>query len=157
MKRRVLSKTTPFHALFIKKMRAQNSVVLNGTVVFLLPLDAQKTGEEESFVPLFSPTSFPLKSIKKTPTKDPHLPKTFHLLEGRQHSGRLVLFLLYFSPIKTWEGRAQKREKGGRPKEKTKRKERKEEEKRKEKERKKKQRRERREKEKHRRPPTLPP
>jgi hypothetical protein len=94
------------------KKRAQNGAVLNDTVAFLLPLDAQKTGEEESFVPLFSPTSLPLKSIKKTPTKDPHLPKTFHLLEGRQHSGRPVLFLPYFSPIKTWEGRAQKREKG---------------------------------------------
>jgi hypothetical protein len=42
---------------FIKKKRAQNGAVLNGSVAFLLPLDEQKTGEEEGFVPLFSPTS----------------------------------------------------------------------------------------------------
>ena len=51
MKLRVLAKTASFHTLL--KKRAQNGAVLNGTVAFLLPLDAQKTGEEESFVPLF--------------------------------------------------------------------------------------------------------
>jgi hypothetical protein len=85
MKRRVLSKMMSFHTLFIKKKKgkgkAQNNAVLNGTVqngtvAFLLPLDAQKTGEEEGFVPLFSPTfllSLSLRKLKKTPTQIPHL------------------------------------------------------------------------------------
>jgi hypothetical protein len=38
------------------KEKAQNGAVLNGTVAFLLPLDVQKIGEEEGFIPLFSPT-----------------------------------------------------------------------------------------------------
>ena len=33
--------------------------------------------------------------------KDPHLPKAFHVLEGRQHNGRPTLTLPYFLPIKT--------------------------------------------------------
>jgi len=63
MKQRVLAKTAPFHTLL--KKRAQNGAVLNGTVAFLLPLDAQKTGEEESFVPLFSPSFLPPFSSKR--------------------------------------------------------------------------------------------
>jgi hypothetical protein len=74
---------TPFHlnetARFVQngvvpytvKKKAQNDVVLNGTIAFLLPLDAQKIGEKESFVPLFSPMfilSLSLLNIKKTPT-----------------------------------------------------------------------------------------
>jgi hypothetical protein len=71
MKRRVLAKMASFHTLLKKKKMAQNGVVLNGTIVFLLPLDAQKTGEEESFVPLFSPTFRPLKSSKRRRPKTP--------------------------------------------------------------------------------------
>jgi hypothetical protein len=76
MKLRVLSETTLFHALL--KKNYQNGVVLNRTVAFLLPLDAQKTGEEEGFFPLFSPTfllSLSLLKLKKTPTQIPHLPE----------------------------------------------------------------------------------
>jgi hypothetical protein len=53
------------------KEKAQNGAVLNGTVAFLLPLDVQKIGEEEGFIPLFSPTfllSLSLLNIKKMPT-----------------------------------------------------------------------------------------
>jgi hypothetical protein len=71
MKRRVLAKMASFHTFLKKKKMAQNGVVLNGTIVFLLPLDAQKTGEEESFVPLFSPTFRPLKSSKRRRPKTP--------------------------------------------------------------------------------------
>ena len=42
MKRRVLTKTTSFHPLFIKKKEAQHGVILNGTVLLLLPLDVQR-------------------------------------------------------------------------------------------------------------------
>jgi hypothetical protein len=63
MKGRVLSKTTPFHTLFIKK-KARNSAVLNGTVGILLPLDARNRGRRRFFLPSFSPTFLPLKHQK---------------------------------------------------------------------------------------------
>jgi len=65
MKRRILSKTASFHPLFIKNKKLE-TVLFCGTVGLLLPL--------------FS-TAF---SFKKTPTKDPHLPKAFHVLEKRE-------------------------------------------------------------------------
>ncbi|KAJ6932078.1 hypothetical protein NC651_007705 [Populus alba x Populus x berolinensis] len=43
----------------------------------------QKTGEEESFVPLFSPT-FPPPSLFHKDTDQPHLPEAFHVLEKRE-------------------------------------------------------------------------
>jgi hypothetical protein len=59
MKRHVLVKTAPFHAFHCtlkkkqKKKRKANDAVLNGTISLLLPLDAQRTGEEEAFSPCF--------------------------------------------------------------------------------------------------------
>jgi hypothetical protein len=53
MKRRILSKTAPFHTLFIKK-KTQNGAVLNDTVRLLLPLDVQKTGEGSFCSPVFT-------------------------------------------------------------------------------------------------------
>jgi hypothetical protein len=54
MKRRVLVKTAPFHAFHCKKKREEaNGAVLNGTISLLLPLDTQRTGEEEAFFLLF--------------------------------------------------------------------------------------------------------
>ena len=85
IKRHVLSKMTPFHTLFIKKKKkekARNGVVLNDTIAFLLPLDAQKTGEEEGFVLLFSPMfllSLSLLKLKKTPTQVLHLPEYWQM------------------------------------------------------------------------------
>jgi hypothetical protein len=64
MKRRVLSKTASFHALFTQKKRDQNGVVLNGTITFLLPLDAQNRGKRRFFLPLFSSTSLLQKHQK---------------------------------------------------------------------------------------------
>jgi hypothetical protein len=65
-----LSKTAPFHTLFIKKRgKAQNGAVLNGNVAFLLPLDTRGRGRRRFFslalsVPYFS------KTTKKTPTRN---------------------------------------------------------------------------------------
>jgi hypothetical protein len=64
MKRRVLSKTTPFHPLFIKKEEVQNDAVLNGTVGLLLPLDTRGRGRRSSHLLL----SLSLLKLKKTPT-----------------------------------------------------------------------------------------
>jgi hypothetical protein len=76
MKLRVLYKTTSFHLLLKKtKGKAQNGVVLNGTV------------EEEDFIPLFfSPPSF-YESLKKTLTKTPHLALTRGLSRGEKIKG----------------------------------------------------------------------
>jgi len=65
MKRRILSKTVSFHALFKKKTRDQNGVVLNGTITFLLSLDARSREEEDFFFLCFPP---PALSLKKTST-----------------------------------------------------------------------------------------
>jgi hypothetical protein len=50
-----LVKTASFHAFHWKKREREraNGAVLNGTISLLLPLDAQRTGEEEAFFPLF--------------------------------------------------------------------------------------------------------
>jgi len=91
------------------KKKDPNSVVLNGTVGLLLPLDARNRGRRRFFPPL-SPPSSPSKRrrlpFKKTPTQ----PKAFHVLEWRQHNGRPVLSLPCFLPIKIGEGRARKKE-----------------------------------------------
>ena len=117
---------------------------------FFFPWTCRETGEG-SCIPLFSPTSLPLKSIKKKPTKDPHLPKTFHMLEGWLRGGSIVAALSSFSLVlfsyknrgreskggKERRGERREQKRGGRPKEKgtkMKREERKEEEKRKQKE-----------------------
>jgi len=160
MKRRILSKTTSFHTLFIKK-KARNGAVLNGTVGFLLPLVTRNRGRRRFFLPLFSPTSLPLKhqkDIDQGPPLAQNFPRVGVAVEGRQHSGRPVLFLPYFFLIKIGEHKSRRRRQQGR--EEKRREEKKEgkneEQKRggeKERKRKKKQRRERKKKEKHRRPP----
>jgi hypothetical protein len=78
MKRRVLVKTTSFHAFHWKKKEKRkkkevNGVVLNNTISLLLPLDAQRTGEEEDFVPLHLLLSLSLPKPKKKPDRAPHL------------------------------------------------------------------------------------
>jgi hypothetical protein len=60
---------------FTGKKRSKNGVVLNGTMCLLLPLDAQRTGEEESFVPCFSPLSLSLSQYPKKPDKTPYMPE----------------------------------------------------------------------------------
>jgi hypothetical protein len=49
-------------------------------------------------------------SFSKRHRHHPHLPKAFHVLEGRQHSGRPRLSLPCFLPIKTGKERAKKKE-----------------------------------------------
>jgi hypothetical protein len=46
-----------------KERERANGAVLNGTISLLLPLDAQRTGEEEAFFPLF----FSLLSLSQKP------------------------------------------------------------------------------------------
>ena len=117
MKRRVLPKTALFHTLLKKKKEARNGDVLNGTVGLLLPLDARSRGRRRFFFLCFPPPS-PSKRrrlpFKKTPTKDPHLPKLFTCWRGgggaaAQWPPRSLPPL--FLPIKTGEWRAKK--KGG--------------------------------------------
>jgi len=48
-------------------------------------------------------------SFSKRHRHHPHLPKAFHVLEGRQHSGRPRLSLPCFLPIKTGKERAKKK------------------------------------------------
>jgi hypothetical protein len=62
------------YSLKQKKGKAKNGAVLNNTIAFLLPLDAQGRGRRILFslalpVPSFSETT------KKMPTQSPHLPK----------------------------------------------------------------------------------
>jgi len=70
MKRCILGKTASFHAFHWKKRRSKNGVVLNGTMCLLLPLDAQRTGEEEAFVPCFLLSL----SLSQYPKKHPTCP-----------------------------------------------------------------------------------
>jgi len=89
-----------------------------------------KQGKKKIFLPPVFTDFLLLKSIKKMPTKDPHLPKAFHVLEGRQRISHPSLSLPWFLPIKTGEERAKKRKeqnrrervekRGGRAKEKRK-------------------------------------
>jgi hypothetical protein len=78
MKRCILGKTASFHAFHWKKRRSKNGVVLNGTMCLLLPLDAQRTGEEEAFVPCFSPLSLSFPIPKKTPYMPKPEPMAYH-------------------------------------------------------------------------------
>jgi len=75
MKRRVLVKTAPFHAFHCqKKKREANGAVLNGTISLLLPLDTQRTGEEEAFsLPFFILYLSPKTQKKPTPRLVPSL------------------------------------------------------------------------------------
>jgi hypothetical protein len=61
----------------LEKKRSKNDVVLKCTICLLLPLDAQRTREEESFVACFSPLSLSLSLSQnpKKPEKTPHLPE----------------------------------------------------------------------------------
>jgi len=139
MTRRVLSKTAPFNSLFIKK--TQNGVVLNGTAYFLLPLEVKRNRGRKLRSPVFSPPFFLLLVQKDADQGPPIYPKfstCWGAVEGRQHSGRPVLFLPCFLPIKTREERAKWRDnekerrreereqnRGGLPKEKKKKEKRK--------------------------------
>jgi hypothetical protein len=59
MKQRVLSKAAPFHPLLKKKKgKAQNGVVLNGTMGLLLPLDARGKGRRRFHSPAFLSSLF---------------------------------------------------------------------------------------------------
>jgi hypothetical protein len=49
-----------------KREKEANEVVLNGTISLLLPLDAQRTREEEPFVPLLFPLILSPKTRKQT-------------------------------------------------------------------------------------------
>jgi len=62
---------TPFHAFEKKRKKEANGVVLNGTINLLLPLDVQRTGEEEAIM-------FPCNATISI-SLCPHLPKnTWH-------------------------------------------------------------------------------
>jgi hypothetical protein len=76
MKRCVLSKTTSFHPLFIKKKEreAQNGAVLSALWVFFFPWMREAGEEEAAAFPCFSPPFFSERP-KKTPTNNPYLPK----------------------------------------------------------------------------------
>ena len=68
MKRRVLVKTMPFHAFEKEKEKKKaNGALLNGTIDLLLPLDVQRTGEEEAIM-------FPCNATISI-SLCPHLPK----------------------------------------------------------------------------------
>ena len=43
-----------------------------------------KQGKKKIFLPPVFTDFLPLKSIKRTPTKDPHLPEAFHVLKKRE-------------------------------------------------------------------------
>jgi len=100
MKWRIFAKMVSFHTLLKKKSskrcRFERHCSLSSS------LDAQKTGEEESFVPLFSPSFLPPFSSKRRRPKtlfcsaDPWPPTCWRnggdvpprAIVGRQHSGR---------------------------------------------------------------------
>jgi hypothetical protein len=71
MKRHVLSKTASFHTLFIKKKKEKPKMVpfLNGTVAFLLPLDARGRGRRRLFSPALPVPSFS-ETTKMMPTQN---------------------------------------------------------------------------------------
>ena len=74
MERRVFSKTTSFHPLFIiKKIKVWNGVILNGTADFFL-LDVERNRGRGLCPPVFSPPFLPPFSSKR------HRPKTSFLL-----------------------------------------------------------------------------
>ena len=145
MKRRVLSKTTPFHTQFIKKKSPKRCRFERHCGSSSSP-GRSKQGRKK----IFSSSVFHRHLVQKD-ADQPHLPKkTFHVLEGRQHSGRPDLSL---------RGREEKKGEGGRE-QKWKEKRRieqkrggKKERKRKKKNSREKQRRERKKKEKHHQPP----
>jgi len=56
-----------------RKKKEVNGVVLNNTISLLLPLDAQRTGEEEDFVPLHLLLSLSLPKPKKKTRQSPPL------------------------------------------------------------------------------------
>ena len=111
MKRRILVKTTPFHALFKKKKKkTQNGA---GTIVFF-PTHAENRGEDDFFFSTFCLHSFPSFAQKDAETRTPlaqRFPRVGRTLEGRQHSGRPSHVSPVFSPIKTGE-EEEKREEG---------------------------------------------
>jgi hypothetical protein len=110
MKRCVLSKTVSFHSLLIKN-KAQNGAVLNGTADFLLPLDVQRNRGRNLRSPVFTDFSSSKKHQKDAdqgPLLAHNFPRVGGAVEEQQHSGRPVVFLPCFLPIKTREGRAQK-------------------------------------------------
>jgi len=93
MKRRVLGKTVSFHALFIKKKHTTTPKRCRFEWHHhLLPLDTQRTGEEDLFFLLcFSPTSLPPMTLKRRRPRTPtclSFPRVGRAVEGRQHSGR---------------------------------------------------------------------
>jgi len=93
MKRRVLGKTVSFHALFIKKKHTTTPKRCRFEWHHhLLPLDTQRTGEEDLFFLLcFSPTSLPPMTLKRHRPRTPtclSFPRVGRAVEGRQHSGR---------------------------------------------------------------------
>ena len=68
----------------LAKKKNPNGVVLNGIVGLLLPLDLRGRGRRRFFLPPVFTNFLPLKSIKKTLTKDPQLSKAFHVLKKRE-------------------------------------------------------------------------
>jgi hypothetical protein len=99
-----------FHSLLIKN-KARNGAVLNGTADFLLPLDVQRNRGRNLRSPVFTDFSSSKKHQKDAdqgPLLAHNFPRVGGAVEEQQHSGRPVVFLPYFLPIKTREGRAQK-------------------------------------------------
>jgi hypothetical protein len=71
-----------FIHFFFKK--SKNGVVLNDTICLLLPMDAQRTGEEEDFSPLLCPLPF---SPKPPKIRQQNSPLACHMVEEeRMHS-----------------------------------------------------------------------
>jgi hypothetical protein len=87
MKWRVLGKMTSFHLLFTKKKEARNGAVLTALWVFFFPW-TREAGEEDFSSPYFHRLSSSKKHQKDADQGHPLAQKAFHVLDGRQHSGR---------------------------------------------------------------------
>ena len=104
MKRRVLTKTTPFHALFTKK--TLNCAVLNGTIIFF-PWTRREQGTKIFFSPLFVTDFPPPDDFKKTLTQP-----TSNVLKGWWRGGSAVAALATSpSPVFAYKNRGRGRKK----------------------------------------------
>jgi len=136
MKRRVLSKTVPFHALFIKKKSPKQCRFERHYSLSSSPGCAENRGRRKFCSPIFTDFSSS-KEHQKDADQGPPLAQNFPLIGGAAAQWPPCPLSPLFFAYKNMGRESTKKRKGGRPKEKTKREKRKEEEKRKEKERKK--------------------
>jgi hypothetical protein len=115
MKRHILSKTAPFHTLFTKKKRDQNSAVLSAPWVFFFP-STREVGEEEDFfflchrhLSLQKDIDSLSKRRRPTPLAQKHFPRVGGAVEGWQHTAPPRSLSPVFLPIKTGEERAERK------------------------------------------------